>query len=143
MVTGANPFIWKNPNDSQWYLFFHDTGGAGYRICYRTAASLADMDSASTVPVLDFNIVTAAPTVFYRDGLYWLIVEEWPNEIWRNSAFYSSSISGPYTRWGIVNSADDACSIILKYGSTLYYYYSQQTNKTSVYWDIVLRTADY
>lgn len=66
VVTGGNnPFIWKNPNDSQWYLFYHDGGGLGYRIVYRTAAALADLDGASDVVLINTSLPTAAPSMFY------------------------------------------------------------------------------
>lgn len=138
---GANPFVWKNPNDNQWYLFNHDLGGAGYQIFYRTASSITGLAASEKTTILNLNTFVAAPTMFYRDGYYWLFVEELTNSAYRMVSYRSTSISGPYRRINILTAQDEACPIVLKSGSTFYFYYIPRTSVASSYWDIVVRTG--
>lgn len=141
---GANPFLWKNPNDNQWYLFSSDLGGNGYQIFYRTAATITGLAASAKTYVIDQNVHVAAPSIFYRNGLYHLFVEEDAVAYWRIVSLTSSNIAGPYTRTDIVSVNDEACPIILKGGATLYYYSCPLvSSRATSYWNIALRTITY
>lgn len=144
VVTGGNnPFIWKNPNDNQWYLFYHDGGGRGYRIISRTASALADLDGASDVVLINTTLPTAAPSMFYSGGKYNLLVETLEGNVWHIRAYRSDAVNGPFAEcWNSpLLTNDDAGPIGLMSGSDLYLYYIERTNVGSDYWDIDLRTA--
>lgn len=138
---GANPYIWKNPNDNQWYLFSADLGGTGYQIFYRTAASITGLAASAKTVLLDINVFVGAPTIFYKDGYYWLFVEEYALSIYRMVAYRASNIAGPYERINIITAQDEACPIVMQAGSNYHFYYCPRTSVTNSYWDIAVRTA--
>lgn len=92
-----NPFVWQNPNDDEWYLY-HQEQGPGYpnRLYVRHSENITDLVSATDVKIYDWGGShpgrTASPSVMYRDGRYWLLVEDTaPGGSWAIWALYSSS----------------------------------------------------
>ena len=145
ICSGNNPYLWKNPNDSKWYLFYHDTGGSGHRIRVRNATNLEDLDSALDVTLIDQSAVIASPAVHYYDGKYWLLCETYPLSVWNTVAYWSESIDSGYLECcgNPILSNQDACGMPMKKGSTLYFYYNELTDVPNDYWDIVVRTSDF
>jgi len=86
-----NPFIWLNPNDNKWYLYWHDAIGLTRYIYVRNAVNIEDLDSASDTTVLSQNFPFGAPSVMYFDGNYWLLGEVQLNRVWRIIAYYSAT----------------------------------------------------
>lgn len=88
-----SPFVWQNPNDSKWYLYWHD-----HTVDYvytRSANAIADLGAASDVFVGDDPKMLAGPTVTYINGLYWLFAE-WSDGPWHITAFFSRDPEGPF-----------------------------------------------
>ncbi|GAH05345.1 unnamed protein product, partial [marine sediment metagenome] len=78
LETYKSPFIWLNPNDNLWYLYWHrERAGNTHDIMVRSAANIEDLDGAADSVVLTVVGVPgiAAPSMMYRDGRYWLIAE--------------------------------------------------------------------
>ena len=143
--TGNNPFLWKSPNDSNWYLFYHDTGGNGHRILYRAAATISGLDSATPTVLIDQVAIIASPSIAYYLNKYWLTCETYPDSVWNTVLYSSDAISGTYVEHvsSPILTNDDACAIQLLYNDVLYLYYSEKTG-TGIswdYWDVVLRYA--
>lgn len=144
---GNGPFIWKNPNDSQWYLFYHDHNGAGNRVLYKTDASITNLAAATPQVVFNQSAVIAAAAVFYVAPNYQMVTEtnDGGAGTWTTLSFRSTSISGAFSEdWNspiLIN--DDACAIPLldAGGTTLYLYYAERTSVANDYWNVVVRTA--
>jgi len=107
-----NPFIWFNPNDNQWYLYWRCSDAAGnFKIYARSATNIEDLDLATDVLVLSFTKTRAYPTITYKDNQYWLLLEGKDNAIWHVYAFYSTSPTSGFVECG--NSPilieDEAC----------------------------------
>lgn len=125
----TNPFIWLNPNDSKWYLYWRHVG-VGYEV--RSHANIVDLDTASDSTTLP----GPSPTMMSRDGVYWLLVEGSLNGVppWVVRAHYSSSPDSGFTECAnspiLMN--DEACPMHLLSpdGSKAYLF----TNRDSANW---------
>lgn len=137
-----NPYLWKNPNDNLWYLFYHDSNGAGNRIVMRSASSIADLDAASPVVLINQSAVIASPSVYYRNNKYYLMAEALNGSTWITKVFSSDYIAGPYLEAGNspILTNNDACAMPIVSGNTLYVYYAELTDAGNNYWDVILRT---
>ena len=86
-----NCFIWLNPNDSEWYLYWKrssvDAGGAA--ILARHASDITALAAEADVVII--AAVIAWPTIMYRDGKYWLLTEVSSNGApWKVQAYSSN-----------------------------------------------------
>ena len=146
----TNPFVWLNPNDSNWYLFWVDGNNNGntWTIYARSASSITDLANANDTLVLSTPPLTfrhlACPTIMYRDGHYWLLCETLPsdNGPWGVCAFVSTYVTSGYA--GCPNSPiltnDEACPqiFIADDGISCYLFSNQNSN----YWYQEMRTVN-
>jgi hypothetical protein len=91
-----NPFVWLNPNDNKWYLYWHDSSGSTEYFKVRSATNVEDLDMAIDIIVLSRTIPFGSPTVMYYNNQYWLLGETLEGGTWKIVAYYSttSPISG-------------------------------------------------
>jgi hypothetical protein len=100
----ADPFVWLNPNDGNWYLFWVDGNNfAGtWTIYARDSSSITGLGLASDTLVMSATSSTfphmSGPTIMYRDGHYWLLCEVEPltDGPWEICAFVSTSVTSGY-----------------------------------------------
>jgi len=92
-------YIWFNPNDNKWYLFwFAREGTSTYKVKARSASTIEDLKNASDVDVWtevgDPHFSFAS--IMYRDGAYWLVGESEYAGVWAVRALKSttSPVSG-------------------------------------------------
>ena len=85
------PFIWFNPNDSQWYLYSHDSNGANHEILVRNADNLDDLNSASDTTVLSQDLPFGSPSIIFQGDKYWLLTETLSENRWQTVAYYSTN----------------------------------------------------
>ena len=140
---GNNPFLWKDPRSGNWFLYYHDHGGDGNRIAYRTAATIADLNLATSYFLFNTSGSIASPCVFYKNNTYYLATETLNDTTWNVNVYCSENAYGPFLKcenWAILTN-NDACNIPLILDDTLYFYYCELTDSGNDYWDIVLRTA--
>ena len=101
----TNPFVWLNPNDSNWYLFWADGNNTGetWTIYARNSSSITDLAHENDTLVMSCPTSSplrhmSFPTVMYRDGHYWLLCEALPSDTgpWEVGAFVSTSVTSGY-----------------------------------------------
>jgi len=131
------PFIWLNPNDGEWYLYWRSSAldPDGLAIMARHEADITNLAGEADVVVTDGALYAAYPTVMYRDGKYWLLGERHSNGApWNVVAFSSDLPTAGFTDCDdspiLVN--DEACPVILLSpdGSKCYLF----TNRDSANW---------
>jgi len=139
-----NPFLWFNPNNNKYYLYFAE------RIYTRTPQAMTVCKSATTLdglkaaPVTNVkpnNIDEYSPSVLYDPltGLYWLTTEEGQN--WKERAYHSSNPdSGFVEAVGSPILTDlDACGMQFWYNNKVYLYYCHMLASWPGPWDIRLQ----
>jgi len=128
-----DPFIWLNPNDNYWYLFWSVGDGTDVYVYARNSTSITSFASASDVLVMqgasgNGNDGYGYPTVMYRDGKYWLLTENHISS-WGVYAFWSNSVTSGYTQCdnNPIVTNNDACPRILiaDDGVTCYLFYNE------------------
>jgi hypothetical protein len=138
-----NPFIWLNPNDSNWYLYHHDNAGADENIKVRSAAAITGLAASSDTTVLtNVGAVLGGPSVLYKDGYYWLLAETQPSS-WNVVAYRSTSPTSGFTACdnSPIITDDEACPVHLfsPDGSKAYLY----TAFGSAQWWAVYRSSAF
>lgn len=99
-----NPFVWKNPNDNLWYMYWKEH--ASPRVLHvRSATTVDGLDTASDSTVATDTTLSpgtvAAPFVFWDGSQYWLITEVnlgSGSDNWACNAYSSSSPTSGFTR---------------------------------------------
>ena len=86
-----NPFIWQNPNDNRWYLYYHDYVGSSEGIKVRSASSITALKTAVDITVVSRNMPFGSPTMMYYNGKYWLLGEIEQGSPWQIVAYCSST----------------------------------------------------
>jgi hypothetical protein len=134
----TNPFIWLNPNDAKWYLFWEDGNNAGntWSIKARNSTSITDLASQTDTTVMSTTTLAhmAFPTVMYRDGYYWLLCEAEPTNLppWEVYAFVSGSVTSGYVECSNspIITGDEACPQIIvgDDGVSCYLFTNQNSN---------------
>jgi hypothetical protein len=109
---GGNPFIWFNPNDNMWYLYHYDKVGTTEYIKVRWHTNIEDLDTVSSSVVMSKDGVVSSPSLMYRDGYYWLIVEVLET-VWKIRAFYSTSPTSGFVECSNspILTNDEACGM--------------------------------
>jgi hypothetical protein len=114
----TNPFVWLNPNDGLWYLFWENGNNAGgtWSIMARNSSSITGFGSQPDMTVMSTTTLLhmAFPTVMYRDGYYWLLCEAEPlgdGTPWEVCAFVSGSVTSGYVQCSNspIITGDEAC----------------------------------
>ena len=78
----SNPYLWLNPNDNKWYLYWYRYLAPTYWTYCRVATTIAGLATAGSIQVKGKIAVFAGPSVMYVDGQYWLFNEVFYNGIW-------------------------------------------------------------
>jgi hypothetical protein len=116
VIVGGNPwkspFVWFNPNDNKWYLYYHDVAGTTEYIKVRSATNIEDLDTASSSVIMSKDGQMGASSMMYRDGYYWLIVEVFET-VWKIRAFYSTSPTSGFVECSNspILTNDEACGM--------------------------------
>lgn len=141
VITGTpsvalNPYIWLNPNDSKWYLFYRRYVGLVNYISVKSSVDITNLAGAASSDVISRNFTFASPSVMYRDGQYWLLTEQQPVTNWEIDAYSSSSVDSGYvlSNNSPILVSDEACPVHLLSpdGSKAYLY----TTRDSANWYI-------
>jgi len=146
----TNPFVWLNPNDGNWYLFWVDGNNNGdtWAIYARSSVSITSLGSATDTLVLTSNSTglrhMACPTIMYRDGHYWLLCEAEPLDDgpWEVCAFVSTSVTSGYAECpnSPILTNDEACPQIFIADDNVSCYLFDDQN--SNYWYQEMRTVN-
>ncbi|MGA2237292.1 MAG: DUF2341 domain-containing protein, partial [Terriglobales bacterium] len=161
---GYTPALWKNPNDSKFYLFWSSgqLADRSYPIYVRSAITVAALATASDTmiwtlqtapPSLGANVLYAPTNILYdsASGLYVLQFEAGPNTPISNGSVPYSSYwdvttllsSSPTSGWYLAagnpyHSGGNACPTSFNASGTLYTYYCTWTGSA---WAIDYTTA--
>ncbi len=154
--TYRNPFIWRNPNDNRYHLYYlarEPSSSPLRRIMVKVASNINDLASASPqIVVSKANCAFGSPSVVLVNGLYWLtcehklprrrIVSRFLKPKWRELAFYSRYADKGFVEAAhadISNLKDVACGFQYLVDKRLYFYYSKRAVGNR--WDIRLRIS--
>ncbi len=135
----TNPFVWLNPNNNLWYLFWvqgHDSSG-WWEIMARTSSTIMGFSTRSDIVVMNVTTPynTAFPTIMYTGGEYWLLTEAETSAnsgLWRVNAWYSTN---PTSGYSLANNSpiltnDEACpQIFVTSSNTCYLFTDQNQNE--------------
>lgn len=90
-----NPFLWYNPNDSQWYLWYNEYNAvdANCRFYMKTAGTIAGLTAAGWAELVGVPRWRSVASVMYRNGQYWLSCEDEIGGVWVTFAFYGAAIN--------------------------------------------------
>jgi hypothetical protein len=135
----TNPFIWLNPNDARWYLFWEDGNNTfgTWAIKARNSTSITDLASQPDTTVMSTNTLAhmAFPTLMFRDEHYWLLCEAEPSgdgTPWEVYAFASDSVTSGYVQCSNspIITGDEACPQIFvgDDGVSCYLFTNQNSN---------------
>ena len=139
-----NPYLWLDPNNGQFYIYWYSSSLGGWSIMARTASTVPGLADAANIDVLSSSSTLAAPNMMYYNGTYYLGTEIEPASTWETEFF--SSTTSPVSGFQPMADAPelpngDACPSQNMVGSTLYLYTCNQNSNTGV-WTIDLRTAN-
>ncbi len=142
-----NPFIYKDPNDHHFYLFYYNgteraKTNKRWNIYVKKSADIAGLKTAKPVEVLSSGGTMAAPSIAYYQGTYYLLVEEFNDskaqDRWVTNAFYSDRIDGGYRR--VANNPvlwnNDACAFQYIFDGKLYFTYSHALKLSESKWNL-------
>lgn len=136
-----NPFCWKDPNDSKWYLY-HKESATPRVLHVRSSETIAGLAAAEDAEAFSDTTATpgtvAAPSITYINGSYWLVTEgtyggEWAVWLYKSaspdSGFVMTTNSPIYTD-------HQACPIILRDPTGLFtYLYVTRDNVVGHTWE--------
>jgi len=133
----VNSYIWLDPNDNKWHLYYTRTPTSGPKtIRLRQANSLEDLDTAQCEVVIigdqsDYHPL-GYPTIMYADGKYWYIGEalESLSSKWQCDAYWSTSDNSNFQECinSPIVSNDEACPrlVLDPSGAKAYLYISRR-----------------
>ena len=129
-----NPFLWLDPNNGQFYIYWYSSSLGGWSILARTASSVPALADAPNIEVLHSSSTLAAPNMMYLNGTYYLGTEIEPASTWETEFF--SSTTSPVSGFEPMADAPelpngDACPSQNVVGSTLYLYTCNQNSDTA------------
>jgi hypothetical protein len=142
------PFVWLNPNDNTWYLFWtqgYDSGG-WWEIMARNSSTITGFSTRSDTVVMNvtYPYNNAFPSIMYANGVYWLLTEAETSEnsgLWRVNAWYSTKVTSGYSlaNNSPILTSDEACPniFIADNGVSCYLF----TDQNSAYWYQEIRTV--
>lgn len=140
-----NPYLFKDPVGGDFYLFYKRSYGTTSEIRMKTASTITGLAAASSTLIMtrDASVGTlAAPSMFYYDGVYWLMTEGGGSP-WVTEAYYGTSPSGSFTETGSnwVLGNGSACPFPYIENDTLYDYICYQVDGVGA-WELDLQTSD-
>jgi hypothetical protein len=117
-----NPFMWKK--DNKWYLYWRNSTTNEIRV--DIGENIRNLSEHSIVinQKETFPSFTASPSVLYKDGIYYMLLEGEIDKIWKTFLFTSKSpISGfKLDKEILVNG--DACGMHYLYNDKIYLFIS-------------------
>ena len=143
-----NPFIWLNPKDSKWYLYFKEHKSTIRYLFSKNASDITGLAAITPTLVAGGNSgdpleITAAPSVMYKYPFYYLSTEGYPDPgYWATYTFYSKDPNFNFYRTAtnpILGTATDgqACAIqLLSPDSKAIYLYSSRETASEWYIDV-------
>lgn len=121
-----NPFIWLNPNDNNWYLYWRNSTTNEIRVDiskdirkFRNVQSKIVITKSEALPSF-----TASPSVLYKDGIYYLLLEGEINKVWKTFLFTSKSPVQGFIRPKEILVNGDACGMHYFYKDKVYLFIS-------------------
>ncbi len=146
-VQNQNPFIYLDPNDNNYYLFYYNgteraDEGKKWNIYLKKSANIRTLKDKKPIEVISQNETIAAPSIAYYNNTYFLLVEEFNNSAaqdrWVTNAFYSDKIDGGYKR--VANNPilfdNDACAFQYVFDNKLYFSYSHALKLSESKWNL-------
>ena len=146
-MQNQNPFIYHNPNDDFYYLFYYSGTERSktdkhWDIKLKKVKNITDLPKATSQLVMTSKTTMAAPSVVYYKNKYYMLVEEFNNSAamdrWVTNAFYSDKIDGGYQR--VANNPvladNDACAFQYLIDHKLLVTYSHSLNKEKSKWNL-------
>lgn len=107
------PFVWLNPNDNKWYLYWRDANEEKIKV--NISDDLNRFERCTNIDVINssesFPSLTASASILFCDGIYWLLLEGEIDKIWKTFAFYSESPISNFKPYGEILSNGDACGM--------------------------------
>jgi hypothetical protein len=106
-----NPFIWKNPNDNTWYLYWRNSTTNEIRV--DIGKDIRNLNDRRIVinQKESFPSFTASPSVLYKDGIYYLLMEGEIDKVWKTFLFTSKSPVSGFIRPIEILVNGDACGM--------------------------------
>jgi hypothetical protein len=139
----TNPFVWLNPNDDFWYLFWSrgTNNGKKWSIMGRKSRSITGFAGKHDTAILKSTLLEhlAYPTITFNDGYYWLLTETGLSNAssvnWHINAFISSSILRDYKQCSNspILTNDEACPQIFKDDKGKCYLFTNSTSVNNVW----------
>ena len=134
-----NPFIFRNPKDGKFYLYYYHGENKPswiWEIRVRVANKLSELDKGQDFLVCSWDKTLAAPSVVYLNGKYYLTCETYEDDVWKTVAFYSDDpISGfKECSNSPILSNDEACAMQYIINNTLVLFWSKLSSDKRT-WD--------
>lgn len=132
-VGTLNPYLFKDPNSGDIYLYYqYQTEGpnAIEQIRYRKASTIQELCNSSEEELFetDYDLYWGkTPAVFFNDGKYWMLTEGYGESSsvdvnYDVFAYYSDSPEGEFTAFGSVLQDNSACPHAYVENGKLYNY---------------------
>ena len=146
-MQNQNPFIYFNPNDKMYYLFYYSGTERSktdkyWDIMLKKAEKITDLPQAEPELVIHSKKTMAAPSIVYYQNKYYLLVEEFNDSAkmdrWVTNAFYSDKIDSGYQRVANnpVLSDNDACAFQYLLDGKLYVTFSHAIDEAKSKWNL-------
>jgi hypothetical protein len=125
-----NPFIFKNPEDGKFYLYYYHGENKPpwiWEIRVRVANNLSELDKSQDLLVYSSSKTLAAPSVVYWNGKYYLTCETYEDDVWKTVAFYSDTPTSGFKECSNspILSNDEACAMQYIINNTLVLFWSK------------------
>lgn len=140
-----NPFIYIDPNDNNFYLFYYNgteraEDSPKWNVHVKRSKTAHGLVNANSNEVLSADATLAAPSVAYYKGTYYMLVEEFdiPKDKWVTNAFYSNKVDRGYKR--VTNNPiledNDACAFQYVLDGQLHATYSHCLDLANSKWNL-------
>ncbi len=145
-LQNQNPFIFFNPLDQCYYLFYYHGRERGpakkiWNIYVRVAKDMANLTQTEAIVLLSSPNTLAAPSVAYYNGRYYLTVEAFEQNKWVTRVFESLFLTRGFkeVRNSPILLDNDACCFQYIFDGKLYIYYSHCYDQKKNFWDLRMR----
>ena len=154
-LQNQNPFIFFNPADEKYYLYYYHgkergSGEKYWNINVKIADNIEGLSESSPETLLSSSNILAAPSMAYFNGQYYLTAEALVEETWITKAYTGLSPDGSFkeVKNNPILANDDACAFQYVFNDTLYIFYSHRYSRGEGeidgenYWDVrMVKTA--
>jgi hypothetical protein len=148
-----NPFIFRNPKDKKFYLFYYsgrergDSTDNEWSIMVRSAKDIKDLKNAKSKTLMSDKTIIAAPSVAYYKGKFLLAIEalnpkKWGDK-WVTLAYESDSPDKGYKEVSnsLILKDDQACAFQYVFHNELYVSLSHCVNAAKENWELQIVKA--